>query len=1670
MDSGAQPKLRSSEVSFPRGGGSALTPLEYKQISNKATEDVLFEQALSKRQRDDESLKKKSKKAKKQKVKKSADPGDVAEEEVVQIEQLSFQTLLPGSTVLGQVAAITKTHLTLTLSGNVQAQVPITAISEEVSSMLEKYERAMESSDEEEEDGEGVTTGGSFKPELPKLAELFRVGQWLRGVVAPRDDKKRYIELSIEPSLVNASMEEDDFVYGNLLQALVKSIEDHGAVVSLGLSRAGFLPKKELAKAGQLLRNLKVGQVILGSITAVNPRALSLRIAQNETVNKNVTMAKITSIDAVHPGTVVSAIISDVSDNGVAARIFGMADALFSLPHIGDFRESDLRSHFSVGATVRARVLAVLPQDGTRKFLLSRAPNVLALKPAFDTESLAAFPVGYVFDEPLEVVGMDTKCLYVSASSTIHGQVHKYNCDPEKVVNIEYRPGTKHQARVIGFNEVDNLLVLSMDPKVISSKFASAEDVPVGEYIPAAEIVRFLPDDKGMIVKMFGDIEALVAPKHYSDVNLVHPERKFKVGAKVKGRVYQKVGRRLYVTLRKSLVNADEDSLITSMDMATPGFQTTAIVEKFVGGGAVVSLFNNLRAYLPKSEISETHVKEALDFLRLGQAVSARILLCSPAEGKITVTLRQAFELSNTQAEHLQKITPGQTIVQATVSEKTRDIILVELDESSLRGALHMNHLSDSDPEENRALFKASSVGDKIEVLVLEKDVKTRSLTVTAKKSLILAAKAETFPLHFEDVHQGSTVSGYIKSVTSLGLFVSFGGRLVGLVSPRDLSSDPSEDFLKRFHKHQSVTCKVTKVDAENQRFWLSFGNLLENGAFKSFVLQNPVDETKKTTTDIFPGARVSGVIHSVGGDHLRVRLADNLFGNVHVSQCIGSFDNIKNHLKPLEGFKVGLEVQAKVIGYHNVKTGNFVQLASLSADIEVSLSMLEEVIQSKEPYRPKQFGEADIGKEYTTYIKEFYKSVVLVSIAPGATFTVEPYALSDNIEEFRDFDKSFPVGAAVKLTVTGMDEKRSNVVLSGRKNPLTSVAQLKVGSEYAGLVFKVTDCNVLVEFGTHVTARSFITEALNDYSHSLSDEIKLYQVVVATVLECNPEENKVNVSLRTKSLVKDKLITELGDLKSGMLINGFVRAISDNGVFVCLNKDLFGLVRVPDLSDGYMADWKKYYKPYQPVTVRILLCHTEGRILLTMKESELKGEMRSYKGFEELQVGEIYDGSIRNITDFGVFVKLDGTANISGLCHRSEISDNAIEDIGAFFSAGDRVKVKILKLDQNRKQMSLGMKASYFFDLESDDAQASAAEEDEVMEDAYGSDDDEASESEKEDAEAPQGLSGLSANGFDWTASILDQAEDDEPSSDEDEDFLSSKKKRTKTKKQVVDRTAEMNARAPESVGDFERLLVGNPDSSVLWMNYMSFQLQLGEIEKSREIAERALKTINYREEQEKLNIWIAILNLENSFGSDESLDKAFKRSVQYMDSLVMHQKLIGIYNLSEKFDKAEALFNTMCKKFSQNVSTWVQFGTFYIERGQPQDAQQVLGRALQSLPKRDHIDLVRKFAQLEFAKGDPEQGRSLFEGLVTDAAKRIDLWNVYIDQEIKAGDRVKVVSLFERVLAKKLSRKQAKFFFSKWLSFEESSGSEQSVARVKALAIEYVQKQAKPEETEEN
>lgn len=143
--------------------------------------------------------------------------------------------------------------------------------------------------------------------------------------------------------------------------------------------------------------------------------------------------------------------------------------------------------------------------------------------------------------------------------------------------------------------------------------------------------------------------------------------------------------------------------------------------------------------------------------------------------------------------------------------------------------------------------------------------------------------------------------------------------------------------------------------------------------------------------------------------------------------------------------------------------------------------------------------------------------------------------------------------------------------------------------------------------------------------------------------------------------------------------------------------------------------------------------------------------------------------------------------------------------------------------------------------------------------------------------------------------------------------------------------------------------------------------------------------------------------------------------------------------------------------------------------------DARDLLKRALQRLDKSEHIALICKFASLEFhVANNVDRGRTLMEGVLSNYPKRVDLWNVYLDMEVKLGAKLtelrggvapsakdpnalnheSIRRLFDRITSLNLSTKKMKHFFKRNLTWEKTAGGAdpERLERVKDRAREYV------------
>ena len=120
-----------------------------------------------------------------------------------------------------------------------------------------------------------------------------------------------------------------------------------------------------------------------------------------------------------------------------------------------------------------------------------------------------------------------------------------------------------------------------------------------------------------------------------------------------------------------------------------------------------------------------------------------------------------------------------------------------------------------------------------------------------------------------------------------------------------------------------------------------------------------------------------------------------------------------------------------------------------------------------------------------------------------------------------------------------------------------------------------------------------------------------------------------------------------------------------------------------------------------------------------------------------------------------------------------------------------------------------------------------------------------------------------------------------------------------------------------------------------------------------------------------------------------------------------------------------------TKNKSFTPTTTLWLSYATFLMSTlcpPSPQRARALLPRATQSVPKSEHRYLTQKFAALEFKSpnGDPERGRTIFEGLVSTWPKKGDIWDVYVQLEIAHGSEENVRGLFERMSKQKMKKIQ--------------------------------------------
>ncbi len=417
-------------------------------------------------------------------------------------------------------------------------------------------------------------------------------------------------------------------------------------------------------------------------------------------------------------------------------------------------------------------------------------------------------------------------------------------------------------------------------------------------------------------------------------------------------------------------------------------------------------------------------------------------------------------------------------------------------------------------------------------------------------------------------------------------------------------------------------------------------------------------------TLEMQPGTIVSGVVLDLDKEWVTVHVGLKSEGVIPLDE----FKDVEGKVDINVGDEIEVALEAVEDGYGETRISRE-KARKISA-----WKSLEEALET---------GEFVTGKVLNRVKGGFSVEVdVIKAFLPGSLVDIRPVKeapeLENTIQEFK---------------VIKLDYKRNNVVLS-RKAVLEQInsaekvellKNLEEGQIVKGIVKNITDYGAFIDLGgldglLHITDISWSRVVNPKEALNLGEEIEV------KVLSFDKE--KLRVSLGLKQIQNDPWEGIEGKYSVGGIYEATVSNLTDYGCFAELEQGVEGLIHLSEL------DWtNKNIHPSKVVTleesIRVMILELDNekrRISLGLKQTK----PNPWLEFEnKYNIGDSVEGSIKSITDFGVFVGLEG--DIDGLIHLSDLSDseNPEEDLKNY-NKGDKLSCIIFGIDAERERISL--------------------------------------------------------------------------------------------------------------------------------------------------------------------------------------------------------------------------------------------------------------------------------------------------------------------------------------------------------------------------------------------
>lgn len=425
--------------------------------------------------------------------------------------------------------------------------------------------------------------------------------------------------------------------------------------------------------------------------------------------------------------------------------------------------------------------------------------------------------------------------------------------------------------------------------------------------------------------------------------------------------------------------------------------------------------------------------------------------------------------------------------------------------------------------------------------------------------------------------------------------------------------------------------------------------------------------EESLNTIDMKPGSIVTGVVIDIDSDWITVHAGLKSEGVIPRSE----FVDVEGNLSLEIGDEVQVALEAVEDGWGATK------LSREKAKRAESWKVLEAAYTAEEVVTGVINGKVKGG--FTVDVNS------IRAFLPGSLVDVRPIRETTHLE-----------GKELEFKVIKLDQKRNNVVVSRRavmedansQERDELLATLEEGQAVKGIVKNLTDYGAFVDLGG-VDGLLHITDMAWKRIKHPSEIVAVGDEIDVRVLKFDRERNRVSLGL--KQLGEDPWLQITARYPEGARTKATVTNLTDYGCFAEIEEGVEGLVHVSEM------DWtNKNIHPSKVVNlgdeVEVVVLDIDEerrRISLGIKQCQ----ENPWDAFgRQFQKGDKISGAIKSITDFGIFIGLDGA--IDGLVHLSDISWNeAGEEAVRKFNKGDEIETVILSIDPERERISLGIK-----------------------------------------------------------------------------------------------------------------------------------------------------------------------------------------------------------------------------------------------------------------------------------------------------------------------------------------------------------------------------------------